>query len=160
MAVDIFLKITDIPGESQDETHKNEIEVLSWSWGAHQVGTAAMGGGMGAGKVSMNDFNFTMYMGKASAKLMEACATGKHIPEATLAARKAGGKPYEYLKIKFSDLLVSSYQTGGQAEGGVPLESITMNFSKVQTEYFEQKSTGDVQNAGTFKYDLKQNKAG
>lgn len=157
MAVDIFLKINGVDGESQDEAHPNEIEVVSWSWGAAQHGTAALGGGMGAGKVSMHDFNFNMYMGKASTKLMDACATGKHIPDATLTARKAGGKPYEYLKIKFTDLLVSSYQTGGQSEGGVPLENIAMNFSKVQVEYFEQKKTGEVSNAGTFKYDVKKN---
>ncbi|MDQ4122194.1 MAG: type VI secretion system tube protein Hcp [Acidobacteriota bacterium] len=157
MAVDIFLKIEGIQGESQDESHKNEIEVLSWSWGESQVGSAAIGGGMGAGKVSMQDFNFTMYTGKATAKLMEACATGKHIPEATLAARKAGGKPYDFLKIKFSDLLVTSYQTGGAGE--IPIESCSFNFSKVQVEYFEQASNGNVSNAGTFKYDLKKNTA-
>jgi type VI secretion system secreted protein Hcp len=158
MAVDIFLKIKGIDGESKDDKHKDEIEVLSWSWGESQVGSAALGGGMGAGKVSMQDFHFTMYTGKATAKLMQACATGEHIDDATLSVRKAGGEPYDYLKIKFEELLVTSYQTGGSGE--VPIESCSFNFTKVHVEYFEQDQRGKVQNAGTFKYDLKKNKAG
>lgn len=157
MAVDIFLKIEGIQGESKDESHQNEIEVLSWSWGESQVGSAALGGGMGAGKVSMQDFNFTMYTGKATAKLMQACATGEHISEANLSVRKAGGKPYDYLKIKFTDLLVTSYQTGGSGE--IPIESCSFNFTKVKVEYFEQDNKGKVANAGTFQYDLKKNTA-
>jgi type VI secretion system secreted protein Hcp len=155
MAVDIFLKIDGIQGESQDDSHKNEIEVLSWSWGESQVGSAALGGGMGAGKVSMQDFHFTMYTGRATAKLMNACATGEHITEATLSVRKPGGQPYDYLKIKFNDLLITSYQTGGSGE--IPIESCSFNFTKVQVEYFEQDAKGKVSNAGTFKYDLKKN---
>ncbi|HEV8541841.1 MAG TPA: type VI secretion system tube protein Hcp, partial [Verrucomicrobiae bacterium] len=109
--VDYFLKIEGIEGESTDDKHKNEIDIESWSWGETNAGSHAFGGGGGAGKVSMNDFSITMRVNKASPKLLLACANGEHIKSASLACRKAGKEQQEYLKIKFSDLLVSSYQT-------------------------------------------------
>ena len=88
--VDYFLKIEGIPGESQDAKHKDEIQVLSFSFGESQSGTMAFGGGGGAGKVQMQDFHFMMNVNKASPKLFLACACGEHIPSAILTARKAG----------------------------------------------------------------------
>ncbi len=113
MAVDMFLKITGIEGESTDAKHKGSIDIESFSWGATQQGTTGSpgGGGAGAGKVQMQDFHFVMRSSKASPKLFQAVASGQHIKEAILTARKAGGKEQiEFLKIKFSDILVSSYQ--------------------------------------------------
>ena len=112
--VDYFLKIDGIQGESPDKTHKSEIEIESFSWGATpDAGTASHGGGGGAGKVQMQDFHFVMNVNKASPKLMLACAQGEHIKSAILTCRKAGKEQQEYLKVTFSDLLVSSYQTSG-----------------------------------------------
>lgn len=158
MAVDIFLEIAEIPGESEDDKHKDQIEVLSWSWGESQVGNMGVGGGGGAGKVSMQDFTFAMYTGKATTKLMEACATAKHIPTATLSVRKGGGEQYDYLIIKFTDLIITSYATGGSGE--VPVESCSFNFATINVEYKVQDKAGKVTNAGTFKYDLKKNAVG
>jgi type VI secretion system secreted protein Hcp len=79
MATDIFAKIGDIKGESLDSKHKDEIEVLSWSWGVQQSGTMAHGGGGGQGKASFNDFNFAHHVDKSSPVLLKACATGEHI---------------------------------------------------------------------------------
>jgi type VI secretion system secreted protein Hcp len=155
--VDYFLKIDGIQGESLDKTHKNEIEIESWSWGEAQAGTASRGSGMGAGKVQMQDFHFTMKVCKASPKLMLACATGEHIKSAVLTCRKAGKEQQEYLKWTFSDLLVSSFKTGGSGTTDVlPLDEISLNFSKVECEYKEQKPDGTL--GGTVKawYDLKQ----
>src|SRR5688500_13068006 len=120
MAIDYFLKIEGIEGEATDKTHKVEIEVLSLSWGESQFGHAALGAGGGAGKVSMQDFSFTMPVSVASSKLFLACANGKHLPSALLTCRKAGETQQEYLKIKMTDLLVSSYQTGGSEGMEVP----------------------------------------
>src|SRR5262245_38880290 len=111
-AVDYFLKIKGIDGESADGKHKGEIDVESWSWGETQSGTGQFGGGSGAGKVQMQDFHFVMKMNKATPKLMLACASGEHIADALLTCRKAGKDQQEFLKIKFTDLLVSSYQSG------------------------------------------------
>jgi type VI secretion system secreted protein Hcp len=117
MAVDYFLKIDGIQGESADDKHKNDIELQSWSWGAQNVGTFAAGGGGGAGKVNVGDFVVMKYIDKASPKLIEACTTGKHISSATLYCRKAGGTQQEYLKITLTDVLVSNYETHGAMAG-------------------------------------------
>lgn len=156
--VDYFLKVTDIPGESTDSKHKNEIDVESWSWGETNAGTHVGGGGGGAGKVKMNDFNFTMRVNKATPKLMLACAQGTHIKEALLTCRKAGKEQQEYLKIKFSDLLVSSYQTGGSSGDVVPVDQISLNFSKIEFSYAAQKPDGTLDSPTVHNYDLKAQK--
>src|SRR5260370_38577759 len=107
-AVDYFLKLDGIPGESTDSKHKNEIDIESWSWGQANSGSHAYGGGGGAGKVSMHDFSFTMRINKASPKLFLACATGQHIKGAILTCRKAAKEQQETLKINFRYPLVRS----------------------------------------------------
>ncbi len=156
--VDYFLKVDGIDGESTDDKHKNEIDVESWSWGETNSGTHATGGGGGAGKVSMQDFNFTMRVCKATPKLMLACANGQHIKEATLTCRKAGTEQQEYLKIKFSDLLISSYQTGGSTGEVVPVDQVSVNFSKIEYEYKTQDAKGALGSPVKAGYDLKLNK--
>jgi type VI secretion system secreted protein Hcp len=158
MAVDYFLKIDGIPGESTDSKHKNEIDIESWSWGETNSGSHAGGGGGGAGKVSMNDYNFTMRINKASPKLFLACATGQHIKEALLTCRKAGKEQQEYLKIKFTELLVSSYQTGGSSGDVVPVDSISLNFTKIEMTYSSQKPDGSLDSPVVHNYNLKENK--
>jgi len=157
-AVDYFLKIDTIPGESTDSKHKAEIDIESWSWGETNSGTHATGGGGGAGKVNMHDFSFTMRVNKASPKLFLACATGQHIKEATLVCRKAGKDQQEYLKIKFSDLLISSYQTGGSTGDVVPVDQISLNFSKIEVNYAPQKPDGTLDAPVVHNYNLKENK--
>lgn len=158
MAVDYFLKIDGIDGESTDDKHKNEIDVESWSWGETNSGTSAGGGGGGAGKVTMQDFNFAMKVCKATPKLMLTCANGQHIKSAVLTCRKAGGEQQEFLVVKFSDLLVSSYQTGGSSGDVVPTDQISMNFSKIEFEYKTQKADGTLDAPVKAGYDLKLNK--
>lgn len=153
--VDYFLKIKGIEGESQASGHKGEIEIESFSWGAAQQGSSAWGSGAGAGKVAMQDFHFVMRVNKASPALMLACATGEHINEALLTLRKAGKEQQEYMKIRFSDLLVSEYQTGGSAGEVLPMDSIALNFAKVEFEYRPQKADGTLEGAIKSSYDLK-----
>src|SRR5947208_15868296 len=158
-AVDYFLKIEGVDGESADHKHKGEIQLESWSWGESQTGTHASGGGGGAGKVSMQDFHFVMKHNKASPKLMLACASGEHIKKATLTCRKAGKEQQEFLKVTLSDLLVSSYQTGGSGHSDiVPTDQVSLNFSKIEVEYKEQKADGTLAGAVKAGYDVKANK--
>jgi type VI secretion system secreted protein Hcp len=159
MAQDYFLKIDGIEGESTDSKHKNEIDLLSWSWGEVNSGSHAGGGGGGAGKVSMNDFNFTMLVNKASPKLLLACANGTHIPSALLVCRKAGKEQQEYIKIKFTGLLISSFQTGGSSGEVVPVDQISVNFSKIEYEYYPQTEKGTLGTKIPVGWDLKANKA-
>jgi type VI secretion system secreted protein Hcp len=157
MAVDVFLKIAGIEGESSDATHKNEIDVLSYGFGISQTGTMSYGGGGGAGKANFGDFSFMMRMNKATPKLMDHCAKGSHIKDAVLTCRKAGDKQQEYMIYKFYDLLISSYQTSASSEE--PTESIAFNYSKLEMEYKEQDSKGGLKGGIFFKYDVKQNKS-
>ena len=158
MAVDYFLKIDGIDGESNDSKHKGSIDVESWSWGETQTGAHAAGGGGGAGKVSMQDFHFVMKVNKASPKMFLACATGEHIKKAELLCRKAGKEQQEYLKITMSDLLVSSYQTGGSSGDVIPVDQISLNFAKIEWEYKEQKTDGTLGAPAKAGYDVKSNK--
>lgn len=159
MAVDYFLKIDGIPGESADDKHKNEIDLMSWSWGESQAGTMARGGGGGAGKVDMQDFSFSMQVNKSTPKLILACASGEHIKKAVLTCRKAGKTQQEFLVYTFSDLLVSSYQTGGSSGDVIPTESVTLNYSKMEIEYKAQKSDGSLDGPIKAGWDTKKNVA-
>lgn len=159
MAADYFLKLDGVDGESKDAKHKGEIDLESFSFGATQVGSHSGGGGGGAGKVSMQDFHFVMKVNKASPKLFLTCATGEHIKKAVLTCRKAGKEQQEYLVITLSDCLVSSFQTGGSSHGDVvPTDQISLNFSKVEMSYKEQKDDGTLGGATKVGYDVKLNK--
>lgn len=155
-AVDYFLKVDGVDGESQDSKHAKEIDLESWSWGESQSGGHATGGGGGAGKVSMQDFHFVMKVNKSSPKLLLACATGEHIPKAVLTCRKAGKEQQEFLKITLTDLLVSSFQTGGSGSGDIiPTDQISLNYSKIEYEYKGQKPDGTLDGAVKAGFDLK-----
>jgi type VI secretion system secreted protein Hcp len=157
-AVDYFLKIDGIKGESQDHKHKDEIDVLSWSFGATQSGSMAYGGGGGAGKVSMQDLHFVKRVDAASPLLFLKCAGGDHIKEAVLVARKAGGDQQEYMTVKLSNLLISSYQSGGNQGEVVPTDQVSLNFQKIEIEYKQQDEKGKLGAASKAGWDLKTNK--
>jgi type VI secretion system secreted protein Hcp len=161
MASDMFIKIGDIKGESEDDKHKGEIEVLSWSRGAAQTGSMGHGGGGGTNKVSFQDLSFTHHVDKASPVLFQTCAGGDHIKEATLVQRKATGKAgqAEFLTIKMNDVLITSVVTsaGGQDS---PIEQVALQCSKVDLQYKPQKPDGSLDAGVHFKYDIKLNKAG
>lgn len=144
MAVDFFLKLDGIKGESKDSKHKDEIDVLAWSWGLTNSGTAHLGGGAGSGKANVQDITFTKYVDLSSPVLARLCAGGKHIKSGNLICRKAGDKPLEYMKIDLTDILVSSYSTGGSGSDDRIVESISLNFAKVEFKYFSQKHDGSA----------------
>jgi type VI secretion system secreted protein Hcp len=155
--VEYFLTIEGIPGESM--AMEKAIDLLSWSWGASQAGTMAYGGGGGAGKASVQDISFSMRENKASPKLLNACLSGAHISKAVLEARKAGGKPEKFLVVTLEDVLVSSYQTGGSWGDPIPVNQISLNFSRLSYEYLAQNAKGAMETAGTATYDIKKNVA-
>jgi type VI secretion system secreted protein Hcp len=157
MAVDMFMKIGDVKGESKDDKHEGEIDVLAWSWGMSQSGTTHLGTGGGAGKVSVQDISFTKYIDKSSMNLIIACCNGKHYPEAKLTVRKAGETPLEYLTITMKDVLVSAVSTGGSGGEDRLTENVTLNFGQFIAEYKPQKADGSG-DAGVFaKWDIPKN---
>lgn len=158
MAVDMFLKLEGIDGESMDAQHGDEIDVLSWSWGASNSGTMHISKGGGAGKVSVQDINVVKYVDKASTAIIQAVAVGKHVPSATLTVRKAGGEePVEYLVIEMKSVLVSSWQTGGSQGEERLTESITLNFEEFKTTYTPQDNDGTALASVDFGYNIAKN---
>lgn len=158
MAVDMFLDIEGVEGEAQDHKYGGKIAVLSWSWGETNSGGGGFGTGHGSGKVSMQDFSFTMRMSKATPILMQACASGKHFAKAELTCRKAGEKPVEYLKVTFTDVMISSYQSGASGGGDeFPIESLSFNFTKVEMNYIPQKKDGSPDNPVKGSWNVKSN---
>jgi type VI secretion system secreted protein Hcp len=180
---DAFLKIADIPGESADTKHKSEIDVESFSFEVQQHGTQGVGTGGGAGKASFQDIHFVKKIDKSSPILLLSCASGKHIKEATLTVRKAGGEQLEYLKIKLTDVLVSSYshagaqhaasQASAAVAGGsgatdnainwgdysVPVDQFSLNFAKIEMQYQPQGADGKAQGGALMAgWNVKENK--
>ena len=158
MAVDMFLKIETVDGESRDSKHSKEIDVLAWSWGLSNSGSAHVGGGAGAGKVNVQDLSVTKYVDSASPKLMKACADGSHFPNALLTVRKAGGTaPVEYLKIKMDEVFVTALSTGGSGGEDRLTENVSLNFSKVNVDYTPQDAKGAAGTAIPFGWDIAAN---
>jgi len=162
MASDIFAKIGDIKGESLDDKHKDEIEVLSFSWGVSNAGSMGSGSGGGEGKATFHDLSFTHNIDKASPVLMQSCATGVHMKDATITHRKAGKGQQEYLVVKMTDVIITSVTHGGTGGGdGVPhTENVSLAFAKVDVEYKPQKADGSLDAGIHFKYDMKAQKEG
>jgi type VI secretion system secreted protein Hcp len=149
---DAFIKIDGIQGESTDHKHKEWIEVLSFSWGVNQTGSFSHGSGGGTGKVSFNDFNFVKRLDKATPQLFVSCCSGEHIKDVTLAVRDSKGSSVDYLKIKLTDVLISSVRPGGTSQGAdtSPLEEVSLNFSNTaHIEFFDQQGRGTGATVGS-----------
>lgn len=161
MAVDMFLKLSgDIKGESQDDKHKDEVDVLAWSWGVSQSGTFHSGGGGGSGKASFQDISVTKYVDKASNGLLRVCSNGEALDTADLVVRKAGKTPLEYITIKMKNVLVTSVSTGGSGGEDRLTENISLNFAEVEYTYTGQTPTGGKGDAMPFKWNIAKNVGG
>jgi type VI secretion system secreted protein Hcp len=158
MAVDMFLDLEgEIKGESVDSKHKDEIDVLAWSWGLSQSGTFHHGSGGGAGKANYQDLSITKYVDLSSPNLMLYCANGDHFASATLTVRKAGKQPLEYMKITMKQVLVTSVSTGGSGGEDRLTENVTLNFAEIYYDYKKQKPDGSGEAPVSFKWKISEN---
>jgi type VI secretion system secreted protein Hcp len=158
MAVDIFLKLEGVNGESKDQSHSSEIDVIGWTWGLSNTGTAHVGGGGGTGKANFHDLSVTKFVDLASTAIMLSCAKGKHFTKATLTCRKAGGEaPLEYLKIEMEQVMVTNVQHGGSSNDERTTEVVSLNFEKLKVTYEEQTKTGAAGGKPDFKWDILKN---
>jgi len=161
MAIEYHLEIDGIQGESPASKHTDHIELLSWSWGASNP-TTIVGSGLSAGKVSVSDLSFTKKVDKATPALLKLVFQGDHKATAYLYAAKQTGQknPEDYLKIKFEEVYVSSFQVGGSHGEDVGVESVSLSFGKVTFDYKAQHKDGTLKPAGTAIYDLRAREAG
>jgi type VI secretion system secreted protein Hcp len=155
MAVDFFLKLDGISGESVDDKHKDWIQVLSWSWGASQVTSVAGTGGSGAGKADMADFNVMKFLDKASTPLLKSLTSGTHIKTGSLEAVKSGGAGKPFLKVDFQELFVTSQQLSASSE--IPSESVSFSYNQIKVEYSTQDEKGVITVANSVTYNTKTN---
>jgi type VI secretion system secreted protein Hcp len=141
-AVDMFLKMTLIKGESKDAVHKDEMDVLAWSWG-ESSGTARTGKGV-LPAACIQDLSLTKYIDSASPQLIMNGVTGVVTPEAVLTMRKATGDggQIEFLILKMSNVIVSSYSTGGSGGEDRLTENVALHFEAMRGEYRRQKPDG------------------
>jgi len=162
-SADYYLQIDTIEGETESKGFEKQIQLQSWSFGAHNSGSSGLGTGAGSGKVSLQDFSFVVENSKASPALFLACCKGVHFKKAVLTCRKTGGdgNPYVYSVDTFEDVVISSFSRGGSNGSRVlPTESISFNFTKITSEYSQQKADGKVARTNTVSYDTKKVEGG
>lgn len=157
-AADIVMRIDGVEGESK--TKDKHIDIMSYSWGLANTGSAGVGGGLGSGKANFSDLNFMAGISKASPALAMMCATGKHIAKACLYQSKSTGanETQEFLIIELEDILVSSYQTSASDGSGPPVESFSFNYAAIKVEYKVQGKEGTMEAGGEFSYNVKEGK--
>jgi type VI secretion system secreted protein Hcp len=153
----MFLDLFKFKGEVTDPAYVDTIDILNWSWGVSNNGTFHMGGGGGSGKGEVSDISFTKYVDRATCAIMAACAKGEHIATAKLILRKAGGKPLVYWVMSMSNVIVTSYSTGGAGSADRLTENFSLNFQKFTIEYVKQNEKGLGEKAGNFSWDIAKN---
>ncbi|WP_321796757.1 type VI secretion system tube protein Hcp [Caballeronia sp. J97] len=152
---DMFIKIDGIAGESQDATHSEEIDVIDWTWKVTQQSSMMSGSGGGAARASVSDLEFTHQLDRATPNLARYCFTGKHIPQARLVMRKAGGIPHEYLRITMYDVIISHVEPFADANGAI--ECVRLSFARMKKEYILQNALGGVGGTITTFLDVREN---
>jgi type VI secretion system secreted protein Hcp len=158
MASDYLLELDGIKGESKDKLRPGTIEVSSFSWGVTNPGSAIGGSGGGAVKPVFQDLSFVKNEDSTSPLLFLRAATGEHIKKAVLFVRKSGRDQEEYMKIELSDILVTSFQQSSGED--VPVDSVSLNFSKIQFTHTPQSADGRAGTPVVATYDLKTNTKG
>ena len=156
MAVDYFLKLDGVQGESTADGHKDEIQILSFSWGASNVSSVAGTGGSGAGKVDLSDLNVMIFFDKSTPKFFKSVCTGQHIKSGTLTATKSGAGNKPYLKVDLKELFVTSLQISASSE--VPSVSVAFTYNEIKMDYSVQDEQGNLKSTGPVTYNLKENK--
>jgi type VI secretion system secreted protein Hcp len=160
MAVDFYLKLDSIDGESVTKGFENQIQILSFSWGGSNVSSVAGTGGSGAGKVDLSDLSIMKHLDSASPLMYKALVSGLHVKTATLSAAKSGaggasGGSKAFLTISLGELFVTSMQLSGSSE--IPTESVSFSYNTIKYEYSKQNDQGNLQSTGAVSYDLKTN---
>lgn len=141
-ALDLFLKLDGIEGESRDTKHAREIDILGWSWGMSSPATVSSGGTT-AGKVNLRELSLTKYVDKATPSLMLHCSNGKLISNAVLTCRTAtSSTAFEFLKLHASKAAVTFVGMGASSGSDRPTETLGLAFESITIDYFLVEGTG------------------
>jgi type VI secretion system secreted protein Hcp len=141
MAVDMFIELTGISGDSKIKA--NAIDIESWSFGATQQAQAHRSTGLGAGKVNVQDVHVMKIADKTSPTLLLKCCKGEHIAKAKITCRKAGGDaPVDYFTLEMEDVIITSVQNTGSNGNDLVTESLTLSFGAFKQIFTEQQTKG------------------
>jgi type VI secretion system secreted protein Hcp len=144
MAFDAFLSIEGVDGESIREGFEGQIELLSFTMGAHNPTSIAAGAGAGSGKATLTPFVCTKVSDKSSPQLFKACCKGKHFPQAKVTLHKSGGEEtLDYLTYQFDKVFVETIDWSGSSGGDDrPIEQLTLVYGAVEITYTPQTESG------------------
>lgn len=161
MAIDVYLQIDGIKGESADDKHRDWIECSSVHWGISQPksATASTGGGHTAERADLQDIMFTKLADISTPILLQTCAVGKTIPRAKFEFMRADGNGdrVKYFEIDLENVLIGMISPGIHA-GDILSENVSLKFSKVKWRYTQQKVTGGAGGGTSGGWDLATNK--
>jgi type VI secretion system secreted protein Hcp len=144
-AVDYFLKLDGIDGESTTKGFEKQIEIQSWSWGVSQ---AATGSARQPGKSCPSDVHFAKFSDKATPPLIGAAMGGTVTPNAILIGLRppdGSGAPQVYIKYEMKNVMITSFQTGGSSGGGIATDNFSLSFTSAIVTYFTQRSDGSTE---------------
>jgi type VI secretion system secreted protein Hcp len=157
MAVDYFLDIDGIQGESEIEGFTNQIQLLSWSWGASNVSSVAGTGGSGAGKCDCSDFSVMTNFDKSTPKLFKSITKGTHIAKGTMSSVKSGADGKPYLKVNFTEIFVTGLQISASSES--PSVSLSFTYNQIGIDYSVQDDKGNLKSTGEVTFTQKTGKS-
>jgi type VI secretion system secreted protein Hcp len=160
MAVEMFLDIAGVTGESQTKGFEGKIDIFSYSLGASNPTQVSTGSGSGAGKVSLSSVSIQKVVDKSTPDLFRACCSGKHFDTGKLTVREAGGAaPVTYLELDLTQVFVDSISWGAASGGDKPSESLSLSFAAITFKYQAQTAAGSADQGPTAGWDIQKNAA-
>jgi type VI secretion system secreted protein Hcp len=141
MALDAYMKIDGIAGESKDGGYGEWIEITGYNFGSSQstTVTASSAGGAASGRTRLTDFHVTKELDRASPKLLGASCAGQHLKQVTIALHRSGGEKVKYFEVVMDEVIISNFTQ--IAIDGIPFESIDFNYGRITTTYVQQNRT-------------------
>ena len=141
-AVDAFLRLSGVEGESRDRDHKDEIDILAWSFGVDGASGGATG--RSAGRPTFGDLQVAKHVDRATPDLFQACASGKHHEEAVITVRRSEAEAtLEYFVITLRDVQVANYLVGVTTEEG-SVEHVALNYAHIEVVCTAQGPNGSA----------------
>ena len=159
MAIDMFMKVEGVNGESKDSNHKDWTNIESFDWGAEQPGSMTSGGGGGAGKVNFNVLTVVAAIDKAAPTILKNCATGQHLSKVEISVCKAGGEQIEYSRTTLEDVLVTGVKFIGVQDNDALKMRYSFQAAKVKNQYWEQTDKGSKGAEVQMAFNIKENKS-